>query len=457
MNDMTQTAANNTPPDPAMMESPDVLKVKRPGQGVRRLNRKPLLIVGGVVSAAAIAIAYTVLERESENQATVQQASMEVAPVSTPAVAPISPGKAGPPEMPTDDMSADPNMPTDQDIPTDQVVPAIQQQPGGTPVDPAQRPAMSPEREARMRLIQRIREGKLAAWEAALGGEPGVQGFNRNPSAAAGGDPSDSMARLAQLAAANQAYAAGAGGAGGAAMGGGGGEDGQGAPVDPNQQDHKRAFLSGSPEADVYLKSTRQAALSRFEVKAGTIIPGVMISGVNSDLPGQVVGQVRQNVFDTASGDFLLIPAGARLIGTYDSTVTNGQKRVLIAWTRIVYPDGSSVSIGNMPGADKAGYAGFRDKVNNHYGRIFGSAMLLSGFAAGVQLSQPRSSGGEYSAREIASAELGRQMGQLGMEMARRNMDIQPTIKIRPGYKFNINVTKDMILPRWTGHPAKRR
>lgn len=456
MNDMTQTAPDNTPPDPTMLESPDVLR--KEGWGGRRLNRKPLLLAGGVLTAAAMAVAYTVLERESENQATVQQASMEIAPVSAPAVAPISPGKDGPPDMPTDGIPIDPNMPTDQDIPTDQVVPAIEQQ-GGTPVDPAARPTMSPQAEARMRLRERIREGKYAAWEAGLGSESGVQAFNRNAGAAgaAGGDPSDSMARLAQLAAANQAYAAGAANAGGGAPMGAGGDDGQGAPVDPNQQDHKRAFLSGSPEADVYLKSTRQAALSRFEVKAGTIIPGVMISGVNSDLPGQVVGQVRQNVYDTSSGDFLLIPAGARLIGTYDSTVTNGQKRVLIAWTRIVYPDGSSVSIGNMPGADKAGYAGFRDKVNNHYGRIFGSAMLLSGFAAGVQLSQPRSSGGEYSAREIASAELGRQMGQLGMEMARRNMDIQPTIKIRPGYKFNINVTKDMILPRWTGHPAKRR
>lgn len=175
------------------------------------------------------------------------------------------------------------------------------------------------------------------------------------------------------------------------------------------------------------------------------------MGGINSDLPGQVVGQVRQNVYDTATGQYLLIPAGARLIGTYDSTVTSGQKRVLVAWTRIVYPDGTSVSLDRMPGADRGGYAGFKDKVNSHYGRMFVNALLLSGFSAGVQLSQPQSTGNGLSAREIATAEMGRQLGQLGAEVARRGLDVQPTITIRPGYRFNIMVTKDMVLPRWVG------
>lgn len=105
-----------------------------------------------------------------------------------------------------------------------------------------------------------------------------------------------------------------------------------------------------------------------------------------------------------------------------------GQRRVLIGWNRIIYPDGSSVSLDLMPGADQGGYVGLTDKVNNHYWKIFGNALLLSAFSGGIQLSQPQSKGDNYSALEIMTAELGRQLGQLGMETARRNLDIQPTI-----------------------------
>lgn len=430
-------------------ESPDFLAAPKRGKGVRRLNRIPLMITAGVLALAVVAITYTFFQRQASMHG-VASSPLDAGNVTAPPVAPVNPDKmAGPPTMPTD-----------------QVVPEIQPMPGdAAAMQPAPEPAMPPELEARLRLIQRVQEGKLAAWEAALGSEAGVQSFNRSASASNGGgaagasgggvDPAASMARLASLGAANQAYGAGAG-AGGAGMGmdmgGGSGRD-----PDPNRQEHKRAFLSGTPEADVYLKHTRQNAVAETEVKAGTVIPGVMIGGINSDLPGQIVGQVRQNVYDSATGKYLLIPAGARLVGTYDSTVTMGQRRVLAAWNRIIYPDGSSVSLDLMPGADQSGYAGFADKTNNHYWRIFGNALLLSAFSGGIQLSQPNSKGDNYSAQEIMTAELGRQLGQLGMETARRNLDIQPTLTIRPGYQFNVMVTKDIILPRWTGHPAARR
>ncbi|ACF88598.1 conjugal transfer protein TrbI [Salmonella enterica subsp. enterica serovar Schwarzengrund] len=180
----------------------------------------------------------------------------------------------------------------------------------------------------------------------------------------------------------------------------------------------------------------------------------MMISGINSDLPGQIIGQVREAVYDSATSTQCLIPPGSRLVGTYDSGVTLGQQRALAVWRRIIYPDGSSISIDNMPGADVGGYAGFNDKVNNHYLRIFGSGLLLSVFSAGIQLSQPQASNGEnYSSSQIIAGSLGQQMGQIGMQMAQRNMNIQPTLEIRPGYEFNIMVTKDIILPTWEGHP----
>ncbi|WP_349628762.1 TrbI/VirB10 family protein [Bartonella bilalgolemii] len=193
-------------------------------------------------------------------------------------------------------------------------------------------------------------------------------------------------------------------------------------------------------------------------MKAGTIIPGVMISSVNSDLPGQIIAQVRESVYDSATGQNVLIPVGSRLIGTYDSRVSTGQKRVLIAWSRVIYPDGSSLSLGNMPGSDQSGYAGFKDKVNNHHLKVFGNALMLSVISGASQMSQKTHKIGSddstiETAKETLAAELGRQWGEVGIEMTRKNLNIQPTITIRPGYNFSVMVTKDIILPAWQGHP----
>ncbi|MDE3027623.1 MAG: TrbI/VirB10 family protein, partial [Paracoccaceae bacterium] len=129
---------------------------------------------------------------------------------------------------------------------------------------------------------------------------------------------------------------------------------GQGGVTDANGQAQKNGFIAATAKAgdSTYLAATRTPPVSGREVKAGTVIPAVMVGGINSDLPGQIVGQVSRNVYDSASGNSLLIPAGAKVIGTYDSSVTHGQKRVLVAWTRIIFPDGSSISLRGMPGAD---------------------------------------------------------------------------------------------------------
>lgn len=220
---------------------------------------------------------------------------------------------------------------------------------------------------------------------------------------------------------------------------------------DINRQEEKREFLSSfDKDASPYLNQTRVPAVSPYEVKAGFIIPGVLVSGINSDLPGQIIGQVRQNVYDSATGRYLLIPAGAKIVGTYDSSVSAGQERVLVAWNRIIFPDSSSVSLEAMPGADQSGFAGFHDQVDNHYWRTFGNAALLSLFSAGVQLSQPRGAvTGTYNSQQIMAAAIGRQLGQLGMQLTQRNLSIQPTLEVRPGFQFSIMVTKDMVLPPW--------
>ena len=220
-------------------------------------------------------------------------------------------------------------------------------------------------------------------------------------------------------------------------------------------QGAKRDFLKAKTDYSPYLAHTLEQPISPYEVKAGNFIPGVTL-GINSDLPGQIRAQVRENVYDTATGQHLLIPAGATLIGTYDSDVVAGQERVLTAWERIIFPGGASIFLGAMSGADKSGIAGFNDQVNNHYVRTFGQAFLLSIFSAGMQLSQPRGAvGGTYNAQQIGAAALGQQMAQLGMQLARRNLNRQPTLEIGTGYTFNIMVNKDMVFPGpWGGHPA---
>lgn len=434
-----------TPQEP--QESPDFLAAPKKGKGVRRLNRVPLFVVGGLIALAVIGITYTFYERQNLGG---RIAVGPQPPVNTTNLPPVKPSDYSPPEVPTDMPAATPNAVTFSDVPTEQA---------------AQQAAPAPMSEAmqnRLRVIQRIEERKLAQWEAALGSDGTVQSFGTmktgagDASQGAGNDPY-AILRDAAMAAANGAPSGVGGDFGG--MGGMGGMGGGGGSMAAeNRQNEKQAFLAGSPAAETYLNQRRTAAVDASqEVKAGTVIPGVMISGLNSDLPGQIIAQVRENVYDSATGQSLLIPAGARLVGTYDSNVTLGQERALVGWQRIIYPDGSSISLDRMPGADVGGYAGFNDKVNNHYWRIFGNGLLLSVFSAGIQLSQPQASNGEnYSSSQIIAGALGQQMGQLGMQMAQRNMNIQPTLEVRPGYQFNVMVTKDIILPTWTGHPLAK-
>ena len=205
--------------------------------------------------------------------------------------------------------------------------------------------------------------------------------------------------------------------------------------------------------SDDYLSAGRRPPLTPTEIKAGTVIPAVMVGGINSDLPGQIIGQISENVFDTGTGRYVLIPQGSKLVGSYDSSVTAGQERVLVAWHRIIYPDASSLDLGTMPGADQGGYAGFSDEVDNHYLASFGNALLLSAFSAGIQLSQPQATNGQnYSSQQVIAGAVGQQLGELGSEIARRNLQVQPTLTVRPGYQFNVMVTKDITIEPWQGN-----
>jgi type IV secretion system protein VirB10 len=200
-----------------------------------------------------------------------------------------------------------------------------------------------------------------------------------------------------------------------------------------------------------YLRASVRKPVSAYEVKAGTIIPAVMLTAINSDLPGQITGQVRENVYDSDTGEHLLIPQGTRLVGLYDHQIIYGQQRVLITWKRLILPNGSSLSLRDgMPGADGAGASGLHDHVNNHYIRIFGNALLMSVIGAGVQLSQIPQFGQNFqgpTAGNVLGAAVGQQFGQTASEFIRRGMNVAPTLEIRPGFPFNVMVTQDVIFP----------
>ncbi len=190
----------------------------------------------------------------------------------------------------------------------------------------------------------------------------------------------------------------------------------------------------------------------RFQLRAGFVVPAVLLSGVNSEVPGTIIAQVAQDVYDNATGSDLLIPQGARLIGSYYANVQYGQSRLFVVWQRIVYPDGRALDIGAEPGTDSAGYAGFKDRVDSHWVRIFGSAVLMSAISAGVAYSQDRyQSNGNYYAPPRFSDELsqavGQQFGQAAAKLLEKNLDIAPTLKIRPGYRFSVLLIKDFVFP----------
>lgn len=219
-----------------------------------------------------------------------------------------------------------------------------------------------------------------------------------------------------------------------------------------NQQGEKEAFLekADAQAPENYLKSTRTTPLGKYEVKTGWDIPAILEQAVNSDLPGEVKALVRSNVYDTATGKYLLIPQGARMVGIYSSRVAYGQKGLQLIWTRIIYPDGSSINLDGMAGTDIQGNAGFRHDVDNHYKRLLGFAVLTSLFSAGLEISQRGSTGGTSTlttptAQATASAALGQQLGELGVEITRRNLNIQPTVKIPIGYRFNVRVNRDIL------------
>lgn len=214
-------------------------------------------------------------------------------------------------------------------------------------------------------------------------------------------------------------------------------------------RDRYREFLAAAAEDQppTYVASRVLDPISPYQIMAGTLLPAMLVTGINSDLPGDILAQVTRNIYDSQQRH-LLIPRGTKVIGRYDSQIALGQSRMLIAWTRLIFPDGRSLSLPGLPAKDLRGAAGLRDKVNNHYGRVYGQAILLSIVGAGAQLSQPQQTSmlTPASPGQVAAGALGQELSAVSMETIRRNMDVRPTLQVRPGTPFYIFLERDLVL-----------
>ena len=212
---------------------------------------------------------------------------------------------------------------------------------------------------------------------------------------------------------------------------------------DQNFQGRKLDFLGEEVDSAIYNPHALHDPASPYQVMAGTVIAASLITGINSDLPGRVIAQVTENVYDTVSGRYVLIPQGSRVIGTYDSVVAFGQERALVVWQRIIMPDGSSVVIENLPATDTAGYAGLEDEVNFHTWR------LIQGIALSTLLGvSTEATFGDDESDLVQAIRQSTQnsVNQAGQRITERNLNIQPTITARPGWPLRIIVNKDMVL-----------
>ena len=226
-------------------------------------------------------------------------------------------------------------------------------------------------------------------------------------------------------------------------------------PIDPNaiqnMQDRKLAFVNAPADRRTVSADRLAQPASRYVVQAGAVIPAALVTGIRSDLPGQITAQVTENIYDSPTGRFLLIPQGAKLIGLYDSQIAFGQSRVLLVWNRLILPDGQSIVLERQPGADAAGYSGLEDEVDHHWLRLAGAAALSTILGVGTQFGTT----GEESALIQALRRGGAQsLNQTGQQIVGRNLNIQPTLTMRPGFPVRVIIKRDLVLAPYHEHTA---
>jgi type IV secretion system protein VirB10 len=215
------------------------------------------------------------------------------------------------------------------------------------------------------------------------------------------------------------------------------------AATDPVSQDHKLAFVNENVDRRTVSPDRVRPPASPNVLQAGSVIPAALITGLRSDLPGEVTAQVTEDVYDSPTGRILLIPQGARLIGQYDAQVAFGQSRALLVWNRLIMPNGRSIVLERQPGTDPEGYAGLEDHVDNHWGTLFEAAVLSTLLSIG---SEAGANNNENALAQALRQGSSQGLSQVGEQVVGRSLNVQPTITIRPGFPVRVLVTHDLVL-----------
>jgi type IV secretion system protein TrbI len=457
----TNNSPDQKPPDQLSAETPSGLDLHPKPEKVVRISRRAAALMLGVVLLLLLAFAYGAYHRSVNNQTAAREAGLprSVGPATQAASEFMQATPAGtvpmtlrPPNVPTPPTQApSATSPCGADPKTDRFNPqtgqpcdggpqerVVVRQPNGVraqPVTPTPVHEETPEQRMIAAAYQRELEAIQAPTSIRSSATPSfaptvaqpasndlspVEALSRALGARQGGDSASSKNRAVP----ENEY------------------DSQ------NMQARKEAFLTASRDRqEDYLRSNREAPLSRYEIKAGWEIPAVLEQSLNSDLPGELKALVTSNVYDTATGLYLLIPQGSRLIGRYDSRISYGQDGVQVAWSRVIYPDASSVDLDGMVGLDSHGNAGLRDKVDHHYTRLIGFSVLTSMFTAAFDISQRinQSTLTYPTPAQTAGSAVGQELSQTGAQITRRNLNVQPTIKVPAGYKFVVRVNRDIL------------
>jgi type IV secretion system protein VirB10 len=405
-----------TSPAPVAKEAPEALMLRARPRSVKRLSKKVLAVLIGVSAIAVAAAAMFALRPSGRSNAPAEQAwstdhkatadGLATLPGDYTAVPPAGVPRLGAP-LPGD--LGGPIVRAQQEGRMD---PGVQ---AGPIPSQAQNPAEQAAAAEHQRRVQEVR--------AAIGSP--LLAFSKQGGAAALADGAAGAAQPSLT----QPVAT--------------------ASVDTSGGGRREAFMTAKPaDAETLASGRLQAPDSPYTLMAGSIIAAALVTGLNSDLPGQVVATVTAPAFDTVTGRHLLVPQGSRLIGTYDSQTGYGEQRALLVWTRLILPDGSSITLDRMPATDQAGYAGVSDQVNNHWGRLASGAALSTILGVAAELAAPQNQGGD--GRIIIAGRDGLQdsVNQVGQEITRRNLDIKPTITVRPGFPIRVLVNRDVVLAR---------
>ncbi len=389
--------------------TPDLrLRSERPR--VTRLSRKVLIGLGGVSGLAIAAALIYALQTRNADQSTRELYSIENRPTAD--------GLTGLPRDYTGIPKLGPPLPGDLGRP---ILSAQNQGQPIPPGGPLPQPGVTPEEQRRLQEIEAARLSKLFAATAIRVASPITP-------ASATAVPGTTLAVPAEA-----------------------------PPIDPNavqnMQDRKLAFVNGPVDRRTVSQDRLANPASPYVVQAGTVIPAALLTGIQSDLPGQVTAQVTEHVFDTPSGKLLLIPQGSRLIGQYDSQISFGQKRVLLVWNRIMLPDGKSIVLERQQGADARGFSGLEDEVNYHWWDLIKAAALSTLLSVGAELGSDRDESDLVRALRRGSQD---SINNTGQQLVRRQLNIQPTLTVRQGFPVRVIVNRDLVLEPYGQQEARR-